>query len=72
MEGFCTLTDEGAEVSFRMIDGQFKKKLDELLAVCRTNLRTVDEDLISRAFEMSLAAHKHDLRALGELYLGLV
>ncbi len=51
-----------------MIDGQFKKKLDELLAACRTNLRSLNEDLISRAFEMSLAAHKHDLRASGELY----
>jgi RelA/SpoT family (p)ppGpp synthetase len=51
-----------------MVDGQFKKKLDELLAACRANLRTVNEDLITRAFEISLAAHKHDLRASGELY----
>ena len=51
-----------------MINGQFKKKLDDLLAACQTNLRSVNEDLISRAFEMSLAAHKHDLRASGELY----
>lgn len=51
-----------------MVEGQFKKKLDELLAACRTNLRTVNEEVIARAFEMSLAAHKHDLRASGELY----
>ncbi|MCI0706493.1 MAG: bifunctional (p)ppGpp synthetase/guanosine-3',5'-bis(diphosphate) 3'-pyrophosphohydrolase [Ignavibacteriae bacterium] len=51
-----------------MVNGQFKKKLDELLAACRTNLKTVNQDLISRAFEMSVAAHKHDLRASGELY----
>jgi RelA/SpoT family (p)ppGpp synthetase len=51
-----------------MINVQFKKKLDELLAACQANLRSVNEDLISRAFEMSLAAHKHDLRASGELY----
>jgi GTP pyrophosphokinase len=51
-----------------MVNGQFKKKLDELLAACRVNLKTVNQDLISRAFEMSVAAHKHDLRASGELY----
>lgn len=51
-----------------MVNGQFKKKLDELLNACRTNLKTVNEDLITRAFEMSLDAHKHDLRASGELY----
>ncbi|MGH2568917.1 MAG: RelA/SpoT family protein, partial [Bacteroidota bacterium] len=55
-------------MSHLMVEGQFKKKLDELLTACRANLRTVNEDLISRAFEMSLAAHKHDLRASGELY----
>ncbi|MBF8249061.1 MAG: relA, partial [Bacteroidetes bacterium] len=37
-------------------------------AVCRKNLRTVNEDLITRAFNMSLEAHKHDLRASGEPY----
>ncbi|HEY4612831.1 MAG TPA: RelA/SpoT family protein, partial [Bacteroidota bacterium] len=51
-----------------MVNGQFKKKLDELLTACQGNLRTVNQDLISRAFEMSLVAHKHDLRASGELY----
>lgn len=49
-----------------MRNGIYKKKLDDLLAVCRKNLRTVDEDLIRRAFEFSLAAHKQDLRASGE------
>ena len=49
-----------------MVDGQYKKKLDDLLAVCRKNLRSVNEDLITRAFNMSLEAHKHDLRASGE------
>lgn len=51
-----------------MIDAQFQNKLDELLAVCRKNLRTVDEDLITRAFTLSLNAHKDDLRASGEPY----
>ena len=51
-----------------MIDPQFKNKLDDLLEVCRKNLRSVDEDLIVRAFTMSLNAHKNDLRASGEPY----
>ena len=51
-----------------MVDVQFENKLEELLAVCRKNLRTVDEDLITRAFTLSLNAHKDDLRASGEPY----
>jgi len=51
-----------------MIDPQFKNKLDELLAACRKNLRSVNEDLITRAFTLSLNAHKDDLRASGEPY----
>ncbi|MEX0736752.1 MAG: bifunctional (p)ppGpp synthetase/guanosine-3',5'-bis(diphosphate) 3'-pyrophosphohydrolase [Bacteroidota bacterium] len=51
-----------------MLNGQYKKKLDDLLIVCRKNLRTVNEDLITRAFKISLEAHKHDLRASGEPY----
>lgn len=44
----------------------YKKKLDDLIIACRRNLRTVDEDLIRRAFDFSLSAHKQDLRASGE------
>ena len=51
-----------------VINGQYQKKLDDLLVACRKNLRSLDEDLISRAFAMSLEAHKHDLRASGEPY----
>ncbi|MBF8294003.1 MAG: relA [Bacteroidetes bacterium] len=51
-----------------MVDAQFKNKLDDLLSVCRKNLRAVDEDLITRAFTLSLNAHKNDLRASGEPY----
>lgn len=51
-----------------MVNGQYKKKLNELIAVCKKNLRTVDVDLITRAFSMSVEAHKHDLRASGEPY----
>ena len=48
-----------------MIDAQFKNKLDELLGACRKNLRSVNEDLITRAFTLSHNAHKDDLRASG-------
>jgi RelA/SpoT family (p)ppGpp synthetase len=51
-----------------MRDGLYKKKLEDLLAICQKNLRTVNEDLIRRAFDFSLAAHKQDLRASGEPY----
>ncbi|MFZ1977731.1 MAG: RelA/SpoT family protein, partial [Bacteroidota bacterium] len=51
-----------------MIDSQYQKRLDNLLSVCRKNLRSVDEDLITRAFMLSVDAHKHDLRASGEPY----
>ncbi len=46
-------------------NGIYKKKLDDLLAVCRKNLRNVNEDLIRRAFEFSVEAHKNDIRASG-------
>src|SRR5437867_8039969 len=49
-----------------MRNGIYKKKLDDLLAVCRKNLRTVNEDLIRRAFEFSVEAHKNDIRASGD------
>ncbi len=49
-----------------MRDGIYKKKLDDLLTVCRKNLKTVNEELIRRAFEFSLEAHKNDIRASGE------
>lgn len=51
-----------------MRDGLYKKKLEDLLSYCRKNLLTVDENLIRRAFDFSLNAHKNDLRASGEPY----
>ena len=51
-----------------MIDGKNKKQLDDLLAICRKNLRSVNEDLIERAFTLSLEAHKNNIRASGEPY----
>ncbi len=49
-----------------MRNGIYKKKLDDLLAACRKNLRTVNEDLVRRAFEFSLEAHRNDIRASGD------
>ena len=51
-----------------IITDQYKRRLDDLLVACRQNLRTVDEDLITKAFSIALEAHKHDLRASGEPY----
>ncbi len=49
-----------------MRDGLYKKKLEDLLIVSRKNLRIVNEDLIRRAFQFSLDAHKNDMRASGD------
>ncbi|MBI1803153.1 MAG: bifunctional (p)ppGpp synthetase/guanosine-3',5'-bis(diphosphate) 3'-pyrophosphohydrolase [Ignavibacteriae bacterium] len=49
-----------------MKNGIYKKKLDDLLVICRKNLRTVNEDLIRKAFEFSVEAHKNDIRASGD------
>lgn len=45
-----------------------KKMLDDLIAVCRKNLPSVNEPLIAKAFEFCIEAHKNDLRASGEPY----
>ncbi len=47
---------------------KIQKKLEFLLETCRTNLPSVDEELIKKSFEYSFEAHKNDLRASGELY----
>jgi guanosine-3',5'-bis(diphosphate) 3'-pyrophosphohydrolase len=49
-----------------MISSLYIKQYDNLITVCRKNLKTVNEDLIRRAFEFSLEAHKNDMRASGE------
>ncbi len=45
-----------------------KELLVKLIEVCRSNLSQVDVDMISRAFLLSLEAHKNDFRASGEPY----
>ncbi|MCX6150138.1 MAG: bifunctional (p)ppGpp synthetase/guanosine-3',5'-bis(diphosphate) 3'-pyrophosphohydrolase [Ignavibacteriales bacterium] len=42
--------------------------LDDLLELCRHNLPSVNEELITKAFELSVEAHKNDFRASGEPY----
>ena len=42
--------------------------LENLLKLCNTNLPKVNEALITKAFEVSLEAHKNDKRASGEPY----
>lgn len=45
-----------------------KKMFDELLEACRQHLASVNEELLKKAFEFCLEAHKNDLRASGEPY----
>lgn len=47
---------------------KYQELLEDLLELCKKNLPKVDEDLITKAFEFALEAHKHDLRASGEPY----
>lgn len=47
---------------------KFQKMLEVLLGVCRKNLPSVNETLIKKAFEMSVEAHKDEIRASGEPY----
>jgi RelA/SpoT family (p)ppGpp synthetase len=49
-----------------MTNQKYKKKLDDLLAICQKNLARMDEGLIRRAFEFGFNAHRHDIRASGE------
>ncbi len=47
---------------------KYQKMLENLVKICKKNLPAVNEALISKAFELSLEAHKNDLRASGEPY----
>lgn len=42
--------------------------LEELLKICKTNLPSVNEGLIKKAFQLSYESHKNDFRASGEPY----
>lgn len=45
-----------------------RQKLEALLSVCRSNLSSLDEDLIARAFNFMLQAHRDHRRVSGEPY----
>ncbi len=47
---------------------EMDERLEALLAACRKNLRSCDEQLISKAFHFCVDAHKRDKRASGEPY----
>jgi len=47
---------------------KYQKMLTDLLAVCRKNLPKVNEELITKAFQFAMEAHKNDIRASGEPY----
>lgn len=47
---------------------KYKKMLEDLITECKKNLPTVNEGLISKAFQLSFEAHKNDFRASGEPY----
>jgi len=49
-----------------MTNAKYKRKLDDLLLLCKRNLPRVDENLIRRAYDFGFNAHRHDLRASGE------
>jgi len=51
------------------VEPEYQEKLLELLRSCRANLRSVDEDLIERAFKLGYWAHRNDVRASGEKYI---
>ncbi|MFN0158183.1 MAG: RelA/SpoT family protein [Bacteroidota bacterium] len=46
-----------------MTNSKYKKKLDDLLAVCEKNIPNLNEGLIRRAFDFGFNAHRHDIRA---------
>jgi len=45
-----------------------QKMLEDLLEACKANLPTVNENLISKAFQLSYESHKNNFRASGEPY----
>jgi len=52
-----------------LLSSLYKKKLDDLLNICRKNLTECNEKLITDAFKFSLNAHKQDKRASGEPFV---
>lgn len=51
-----------------MFSTKYQKMYNNLTEVCKKNLINFDENLIRKAFDFALEAHKNDLRASGEPY----
>lgn len=51
-----------------MLSTKYQKMYNNLIEVCKKNLVNFDENLIRKAFDFALEAHKNDLRASGEPY----
>ena len=51
------------------VEPEFETVLDDLLTACRQSLRSVDEDMIRRAFRLGYWAHRNDRRASGERFI---
>ena len=57
---------QGDEIN---IEPQFRDRLEQLVAVCRETLPSVDEERLRRAFRISYWAHRNDRRHSGEMYI---
>ena len=51
-----------------LTESKLDKMLEDLLALCKKNLHSVNEELITKGFKLSLEAHKNHFRASGEPY----
>ncbi len=51
-----------------MFSTRHQRMYNNLIEVCKNNLGNFDENLIRKAFDFALQAHKNDLRASGEPY----
>lgn len=51
------------------IPSECADRLDQIIAICRETLPSVDEAMIRRAFRISSLAHRNDYRASGEPYI---
>jgi (p)ppGpp synthase/HD superfamily hydrolase len=47
---------------------KLNKMLENLISICKSNLPSVNEKLIKKAFQFSYESHKNDFRASGEPY----
>ena len=51
-----------------LISTRHKRMMEDLIDICKKNLRNVNEEMIEKAFKLSQEAHKNHFRASGEPY----